>query len=76
MNEFYSLGKYDNASLPDVSLKAPKAVPYNAATLLERNRRDDADLDIKPHYTQTLDKSHFQPNKHLNPQREHQEATK
>ena len=29
MNEFYSLGKYDNASLPDVSLKAPKAVPVS-----------------------------------------------
>ena len=49
---------------------------YNAATLLDRNKRDHDDLEIKPHFTQTFDKSFFQPNKHLNPQREHQEATK
>ena len=42
---------------------------------MERNKRDQDDLDIKPHFTNTFDKTHFKPSKHLNPQKEHEEAT-
>jgi len=73
LNTFYSLGKYES-SLPNTSEKLPMGRPGGAATLIDRNVREHDDINIKPHFTNTFEKSCYKPGKHLDARKEYRET--
>jgi len=48
--------------------------PGGAATLIDRNVREHDDINIKPHFTNTFEKSCYKPGKHLDARKEYRET--
>lgn len=74
LNEFYMLGKYPN-ELKQSPDRITVARPGGAASLVERNRRGQDTLEVKPSIHQTHDKSFYKPNKYLDARKEHLETS-
>lgn len=76
LNEFYSLGKYPSElKQKEQSERLTVARPGGAASLVDRNKRGQDVIDIKPSIHSRHDQSFYKPNKYLNARQEHIESS-